>query len=145
MQIEKIEPTKWNQIEIHFAHIIAEIREGVQGQTSEKSRDITIRKKTISFLNGTKMHCTEFIKNDYIDFYFYDLIGPNNLPIIKFHSERHEDKTYQTTTEPFHIHARAGYDDLKLEKRLPNPKYKKLDDILTFIEYSEYHVPISKK
>ena len=59
-------------------------------------------------------------------------LDENNKVIMKFHSEPHNDKRYQTSTEPFHIH---GNENSKLtnEKRFPNYNFKSLWDIMEFL------------
>jgi hypothetical protein len=141
--IEQIPATKWNLIEINFGHMLLDsIREGAHGLKSERSRDVIIRRKTILFLNGGKLHCTEYIKDDLILFYYYDLLDSRQTPIIKFHSESHSDKKDQTDTEPFHMHVRKDISDLKAGRRIPNYHYRTIHQILSFIETSEFLVPL---
>lgn len=135
----KIEATKWRAIEIEFGHILLDsIRDGAHGQKSEKSQDIKIIRKTILFTFGGKLHCTEYIRGGYIDFFFYDLNDDNGVPVIKFHSEPHEQKNVQTETEPFHMHVRKEKNDLKVSARIANHRYQSIWDILYFIETSKY-------
>jgi len=49
--------------------------------------------------------------------------------LLKFHSEEHASKDYQTETEPFHIHVQGHIN----EKRLANPIFQDLASVLQFI------------
>ncbi|MGY0692013.1 toxin-antitoxin system TumE family protein [Virgibacillus sp. FSP13] len=131
--------TNFRFLEKSYSHLIEEIRDRSNGFPSKPG---SIR-KTIIFNDLSKMHCHEVVKNNRIEFYHYDLYDSNGRIIIKFHSEPHNDSDYQTTTEPFHIHAKEHMDDLKASKRLPfliagEEGPKDLATILRFIEYSRF-------
>ncbi|HVJ49256.1 toxin-antitoxin system TumE family protein [Desulfitobacterium sp.] len=97
-------------------------------QTSKTSSTVSQR-KTFIFTDGSYLSITEYIKGERIDRYNYDWYSANKEPLLKFHSEEHEVKSYQTTTEPFHIHANGLLD----EKRLANPTFQDLASIMEFI------------
>lgn len=97
-------------------------------QTGKTSSQICQR-KTFVFTDGSCLSITEFIKNDKIDYYYYDWSSKSKKSLLKFHSEEHVDKSYQTETEPFHIHAQG----LIEEKRLANPTFQDLFGVLQFI------------
>jgi hypothetical protein len=75
-------------------------------QTGKASSPICQR-KTFVFSDGSYLSVTEFLKGPKIDYYNYDWYSESNKLLLKFHSEKHEDKRYQTPTEPYHIHAKG--------------------------------------
>ncbi len=93
-----------------------------------KTSSLICQRKTFVFFDGSCLSITEFIKDEKIDYYYYDWYSKKKS-LIKFHSEEHVDKTYQTETEPFHIHAHGLIDD----KRLANPTLQDLFSILQCI------------
>ena len=97
-------------------------------QTGKPSSSICQR-KTYVFSDGSYLSITEYLKGNKIDFYYYDWYSKNKKLMLKFHSEEHKDKAYQTETEPFHIHANG----LLEEKRLANPSFQDLASVIEFI------------
>jgi hypothetical protein len=115
-----------------FASIILDIRDGdASGRPSTKEW----ARKTIVFHNKTKLYVTEHIENGYISFYYYDWVTPNEETILKWHSESHDnDKRYQTSTEPFHVHL-PDSETLHSMYRLENFEHQTLRSIIEFILY----------
>jgi len=97
-------------------------------QTGRTSSSICQR-KTFIFYDGSFLSITEFIKNGKIDYYHYDWFTKDKKKLLKFHSEEHASKDYQTETEPFHIHVQGHIN----EKRLANPIFQDLASVLQFI------------
>lgn len=95
-----------------------------------KSSSLLCLRATLVFIDGSYLSVTEFKKNGAIDYYHYDWFGKDKKIIMKFHSEPHSDKCYQTETEPFHMHLPDSLDE---GKRLPNRFYQELDQVLEFI------------
>lgn len=124
-------PTNFKVIETEYNDIIKFIREI---DKDGKISNAFIKRKTYVLINGYKFYVTEVLKQGRIDFYYYDLYDENGKELIKFHSESHAEKDYQTSTEPFHVH---GSEDSKLTnvKRYPNKNFKTLFDILEFIRF----------
>lgn len=94
-----------------------------------KTSSLICQRRTFMFIDGSCLSITEFLKDEKIDYYHYDWFSKNKKLLLKFHSEKHEDKNYQTDTEPFHIH----YMGLLEEKRISNPTFQDLASILQFI------------
>lgn len=82
--------------------------------------------------DGSRLSVTEISKNGVVDFFHYDWYSDTKQLIAKFHSEPHEAKEAQTSTEPFHIHIPDKH-GLSKEKRLPNEKHRDLISVLEFI------------
>ncbi len=79
------------------------------------------------------------IIQDEIEFFQYDLYDASGNIIIKFHSEPHERKAYQTETEPFHMHVKEDEKDLSASKRMSlDKRLREMDDILSFIKNSRH-------
>ncbi len=97
-------------------------------QTGKQSSPIAQR-KSFTFTDGSYISITEIFKSGKLDYYHYDWFSKNKKLLMKFHSEEHTDKAYQTSTEPFHIHVQGIMD----EKRLPNPSFQDLNSVLQFI------------
>ena len=94
-------PTNFKVIETEYNDIIKFIREI---DKDGKISNAFIKRKTYVLINGYKFYVTEVLKQGRIDFYYYDLYDENGKELIKFHSESHAEKDYQTSTEPFHVH-----------------------------------------
>ncbi|MGG3522553.1 DUF6516 family protein [Bacillus pseudomycoides] len=91
----------YSRIEKEFADIIL--------QVVPISRSFIRLVHHIKFKNIYYLECEEVIvpisgKPPEIGKYYFNLFDENGQALIKFHSERHEDKRYQTPSEPFHIH-----------------------------------------
>ena len=127
--MNKLYKTNFKTLETEFKDIIKSIRE--TDSTGEISTSL-ITRKTYILINKKKLYVTEFTSKNVIKKYYYHLYDENNKVIMKFHSEPHNDKRYQTSTEPFHIH---GNENSKLtnEKRFPNYNFKSLWDIMEFL------------
>ncbi|WP_434510487.1 toxin-antitoxin system TumE family protein [Desulfitobacterium sp. AusDCA] len=97
-------------------------------QTGKISSPVCQR-RTFTFIDGSYLSITEFIKDGRIDRYNYDWYSAGKSLLLKFHSEKHKEKNYQTSTEPFHIHAKGLID----EKRLANPMFQDLASIMELI------------
>jgi len=97
-------------------------------QTGKTSSPVSQR-KTFIFIDSSYLSITENIKDERIDRYNYDWYSASHKLILKFHSEKHEEKSKQTATEPFHIHVKGLMD----EKRLANPTFQDLASIMEFI------------
>ncbi len=67
-------------------------------QTGKTSSPLCQR-KTFVFLDGSYLSITEFTKGEKIDYYNYDWYSANQKLLLKFHSETHKDKSYQTATD----------------------------------------------
>ena len=121
------EPTNFKLLEKEYANIITFSRE--TDDTGARSTAFSLR-KTYVLIDGWTISIHEvYIKNKtdakiYIDYYHYN-VYKDNKSIIKFHSETHDDPSYQTSTEPFHIHIGL--------RRLDNKGYKKLSDVLEYL------------
>lgn len=117
-------------IEQNFKDIIQEVREGVGGLTSHAG----VIRKTIVFLDMSKMLCTEFLDDTkrYIELYWYDWYDSDKKLIMKFHAHYHQDGTPAEITkfDPFHIHAQD-------DKRMHNTKFRELAMILEFIRFRQ--------
>lgn len=119
--------TNYEQIRKDFPIII----DIVDGDGELRSTKLVIR-KTILFDDGTKLLTREYIKNNRIAWFYYDYIDTNRLTLFKAHSEFHEEKKFQTITEPFHMHSAES---LKLfgESRFPNFEHRNLRSIVEAI------------
>jgi hypothetical protein len=94
-----------------------------------KFSSVICQRKTFIFIDMSCLSITEFLKNGKIDFYYYDWFSRDKKLLMKFHSEVHKDETYQTDTEPYHLHVQGPLG----EKRLANPFFQDLFSILQFI------------
>lgn len=94
-------------------------------QTGRPSTWRTSR-KTFLLYDGSKLYVTEHLDDGIIDFYQYDWVDASGEVKLKVHSEPHDELSYRTATEPFHIHTRAG-------DRLPNPQFQDLMSLVGFI------------
>lgn len=112
-------------IEANFKDIIEEIREGVNGLSS----DARLIRKTIVFRDMSKMLCIESLDptRGYIELYWYDWYDSNKQQIMKFHAHYHPDGTPVEITkfDPYHLHVD--------EKRMPSGSFRELAIILEFI------------
>ncbi|WP_336775357.1 toxin-antitoxin system TumE family protein [Paenibacillus sp. MMO-58] len=112
-------------IETNFKDIIEEVREGVNGLSSQAG----LIRKTIVFRDMSKMLCTEVLDptRACIELYWYDWYGSNKKEIMKFHAHYHPDGTPVEITkfDPYHMHVD--------EKRLHSGSFKELALILEFI------------
>ena len=125
-----LKPTDFKFIEVEFADIIRSIRE--VDSTGLPSNAFT-KRKTYILINKYKLYITEFLKNGFIDKFFYDLYDEKDKTVLKFHSEKHDrDSRYQTITEPFHIHQNEQ-NQLTNVHRFPNFNYRTLTDIMEFL------------
>ncbi|MDA1674707.1 MULTISPECIES: toxin-antitoxin system TumE family protein [Bacillus cereus group] len=122
-------------IEKEYEDVIEEIRNGAAGLPSNPPGAI---RKTIVFKDLTKLSCQEIISEGIIEFYQYDFYDSDGNIVMKFHSEPHEDKKYQTDTEPFHMHVRKDAYDLKASVRLPNKHFKELVQVINLIIMSPH-------
>lgn len=100
-----------------------------QNDQTGKTSSPVCQRKTFTFIDGSYLSITEYIKSNRIDHYNYDWYSAGKEPLLKFHSEDHLDISFQTATEPFHIHAKGLLED----KRLANPTFQDLANILEFI------------
>lgn len=98
--MNKLYKTNFKTLETEFKDIIKSIRE--TDSTEEISTSL-ITRKTYILINKKKLYVTEFTSKNVIKKYYYDLYDENNKVIMKFHSEPHNDKRYQTSTEAFHF------------------------------------------
>ncbi|MGG0277998.1 toxin-antitoxin system TumE family protein [Bacillus rhizoplanae] len=89
----------------------------------------------IKFKNGYYMEAEEVIilSNREIGLYYYNLYDSNGQAILKFHSERHSDRRYQTNTEPFHIHKPPSV-ELSTMDRMDNNYHQDLYSILESLQ-----------
>jgi len=125
-----INPSNIDFLEKNFKDIIQNVKN--TDQTGKSSNKLIIR-ATFNFIDGSYLSITEILKDGYIDYFHYDWFDKNKQIICKFHSERHEDTEYQTTTEPYHIHV-LDKSGLSKEKRLSNEKHRDLISILEMIK-----------
>ena len=120
-----IPKSNFNFIEANFSDIILEIRNGVNGLSSDAR---TIR-KTIVFHDFSKMYCIEILndRQSEIELYWYDWYGQDRQLIMKFHAHYHPDGTPKEITvhDPFHIQTDSY--------RGPNETFRELNQILEFI------------
>lgn len=125
-----INPSNIDFLSRNFKDIIQSVKS--TDQTGKSSNKLTLR-ATINFTDGSYLSITEILKDGYIDYFHYDWYNKNKQVICRFHSERHEDNEYQTTTEPYHIHV-PDKNGLSKEKRLANEKHRDLISILELIK-----------
>jgi hypothetical protein len=124
--------TSWARIKRDYDDVITEIRDS---KTSESG----LIEKVVIFDDFTKLKCRERIQYGLIEFYQYDYYDANGNIIVKYHSEPHEKKEYQTVTEPFHMHVKKDKTDLAASKRLPLPEVlRTLDSIIATIITGRY-------
>lgn len=142
-----IPKTNFTTLYREFEEHISEIRKGAAGLMDDPPRAI---RRTIIFSDMTKLSCQEYITDGVIDFYHYDYYNTDGSIIIKFHSEPHEEKAFQTDTEPFHMHIREDDNDLKASKRVPNAFHKELSGhiiplilVSPHLKYAHVHQPSS--
>ncbi|UOF91494.1 DUF6516 family protein [Fodinisporobacter ferrooxydans] len=128
-------PSNFTFLLKEFGDIIYNIKDG--DGTGQKS-SISFQRKTIRFMDDSKLYITERLlaRNNgfYIDFYYYDWVAKNEKEILKFHSEVHLNPAYQTATEPYHVHP-AKHLILHGKDRLPNSQHQDLYSILEFIRF----------
>lgn len=94
-----------------------------------------VTRKTYNFKDNSRLYITErYTTGDKIDYYSYDWYDSDREIRLKFHMENHEDKDYQTETEPYHIH-QPSKDGSEAHRR-PNYKHKSLFEIMELIRLS---------
>jgi len=120
-------PSNLDFLRIAFSDIILKER---ATDHHGKSSTLCSQRRTFVFTNGTYLSITEILQAGRIERYYYEWFNSKKEVIIKFHSEPHEDKRYQTMTERFHINTISTLDE---EKRLPNQYYQDLNQVLNFI------------
>ncbi len=103
----------------------------LQGDGSTFPEDSSTRRRTITFIDGSRLRCTERrVAGKF--FYHYEWQNQDGTKRLAWGSEEHGDRRYQTETEPFHVHppnAMHGMD------RLTNGFHRDLFSIVEFIQY----------
>ena len=127
--MDKNKPSSFTLIENDFSDIIVDV---IETDQTGKSSSMLVQRRTYKLINGTKLYITEFIKDGNIDISYYDIFSKAGESLMKFHSEPHENKNYQTATEPYHIH---GNEKRKLtnQKRFSNESCKSLYQVMEFL------------
>lgn len=106
------------------------------GDGSGLFTSISFTRHTFVFTDMSRLLITEHLSRGRIEIYFYDWVDEHGADILKFHSEPHkDDRRYQTSTEPYHIHPPA---DAKLTNmtRYPNVYHQELPAIMEHIFFS---------
>ncbi|MGN7384575.1 MULTISPECIES: toxin-antitoxin system TumE family protein [unclassified Paenibacillus] len=111
-----------------FGHAIHSIRDT---DSTGMSSSIYAQRATIFFSDNSKLYVTEKLnKQQIIVEYWYDWIAPDEKTVWgKYHGEPHEDRRYQTVTEPYHVHP-PEYAKLTNKTRFPNHYYNDLFSIV---------------
>ena len=125
-----IPPSNFKLIEDEFKDIIIKVRDQDQNGLSSNAY---IQRKTFIFIDYSKMSVTEFInyKENCIDHYYYDWYDKDKKDLMRFHSEKHDNPAFQTSTEPFHIHSEKILNPF--HKRFPNYNFRDLFHIFELI------------
>lgn len=124
---QKRNPSNFDVIQKEYQSLILDIRDG---DSSGQGSTLSFQRKTILFQDGTKLFVTEHIRGGFIERFYYDWIDTDGRRLAGFHNEPHEDKRYQTASEPYHIHPP---DHIKITNflRLSNDWHR---DLLTILE-----------
>ncbi|MDP4182728.1 MAG: DUF6516 family protein [Bacillota bacterium] len=123
-----LSPSNFTLIQSEFGNIIRHTRET---DKTGKTSNVISRRKTYTLIDGSKLYVTEILKGDKIDYYYYDWVDKDEKDIMRFHSEIHEEKKFQTSTEPFHIHGEKNLN--VFPKRFPNYNFRDLFHIFELI------------
>ncbi|MFC5401424.1 toxin-antitoxin system TumE family protein [Cohnella soli] len=117
-------------------HIQRDLSHGILGEIrltdrSGQASTIYALRATITFLDDSILYVTEYTsKSGIIDKYFYDWVDVNGRLKAQYHSEPHDqDKRYQTTTEPYHVHPPKNSILTNMD-RFPNFVHKDLYSIV---------------
>lgn len=114
-------------LESEFNDIIQFTQENDQ---TGKSSSMLAQRRTFKFKDGSSLSITEILRNGNIDYYQCDW-SINEKILLKVHSEPHKDTSYQTETEPYHIHVKG----LLADERISNPTLKDLYSVLQLIRF----------
>ncbi|MBU8715980.1 MULTISPECIES: toxin-antitoxin system TumE family protein [Brevibacillus] len=111
-----------------FGHAIQFIR---NTDSTGMPSSIYAQRATIVFSDSSKLYVTEKLnKQQCIEEYWYDWIAADDKTVLgKYHGEPHEDESYQTATEPYHVHP-PEYAKLTNQTRFPNYYYNDLFSIV---------------
>lgn len=125
--MEQTHPSNLSVLRRDFADIIQTDRGKDQtGKTTTR----LCQRETFIFTDQSYLSITEYIAVDgTLGCFYYDWYNRDGTIRFKFHSEPHNDKKYQTATEPYHLHGNGLLDD----KRLPNYGYKGLFSVLELV------------
>lgn len=94
-------PSNLHLIESEFNDIIRSSREiDKEGRVSNG----LVQRRSYIMMDDSKLYITEHLSGNKIKMYYYDWYNPDGSIRLKIHSETHNDKKYQTKTEPYHIH-----------------------------------------
>ena len=133
MELNTRPPSNISQLEKDFSNIIMN---SCDGDGSGLFTSISFTRHTFVFTDLSRLLITEHLSRGRIEIYFYDWVDEHGVDILKFHSEPHkDDRRYQTSTEPYHIHPPA---DAKLTNmtRYPNVHHQELPAIMEHIFFS---------
>lgn len=93
---------------------------------TDKSTTRLTGRRTYKFDHNLMLSVTEqYNEKGEFCYYQYNLYK-GKKPLLKFHSESHDDEAYQTATEPYHIHKHDG-------TRMENYRYQTLPEVMGLI------------